>query len=160
VGVVTGPTWLGDDDDDLATGRTPRADDELDKLTPWQWVKAVGGITVSTLWCLGWLVWDLFVADFTGWWHALFVSIFALLLAFNLWQWPRSLRSYRRLVTSTRRLGETRARFLKKALTAGYPPEIVLRVDQMILSDAPPGDVMAVLAEHRPPRRRWLFGPN
>lgn len=132
--------------------------DELDRLTPWQWVKAAGLGAFTTAWCLYFLVRNV-VVDEAGWLKVLFVSIFTLLLGLNLWQLPRSVRSYRRMVTSTRRLGESRVRFLRMALAKGYPPEIVLRVDRMIMDEAPPGDVKAVLDEHRPPRRR-LFGLN
>lgn len=132
---------------------------ELDKLTPWQWVKAAGLGVASLVWCGYFLVSNL-VADEAGWLKVLFATIFTLLLGFNLWQLPRSVRSYRRMVTSTRRMGESRARFLRRALLLGYPPEIVLRVDQMIMAQAPAGDIKAVLDEHRP-RRRWrAFGLN
>lgn len=127
------------------------------KLTPWQWVKAAGPMAFTTVWCGYFLVRSL-VVDESGWWRALFVSIFGLLLALNLWQWPRTLRNYRAMVASRRRLGESRARFLAAALARGYPPEIVLRVDEMIMAEAPAADVKALLDEHRPPRR--LFGFN
>lgn len=128
-------------------------------MTRWQYVKAVGWPTWGALWAAGWAVYDLLFQ--TGWARAVLVPFFLLMVAFNVWWWPRSLRSYRRMVDSGRRLGEARMRLIGTMLRKGYPPEIVLRVDSMIQADMPPELVAAVMDAYRPPRRRpWPFSLN
>lgn len=120
-------------------------------MTPWQWVKAVGAPTGSALWSAGWMTWHLF--HYTGWARWGLAALFGALLALSLWQWPRSLRSYRALVASERRLGANRAHFLTTALMHGWPSDVVLRVDELLMRGEL-DSARALLEEHRPPRRR------
>lgn len=119
-------------------------------MRPRQWAAAVGLPTSMIAWCAVWLVWDLFLADFPGWERALFAAFFGLLLAFNVWQWPRSLRSYRRLLASTRAVTSARVRLMTSLLTHGYPPQVVYRVDELVATDGAVEDIQALLDEHRP----------
>lgn len=121
------------------------------KLSPRQWVKAVGVHTFSVVWCAGWLLWDLF--HFTGWERVALVAVFTALLALALDQWPRSLRSYRSLVASERRLGASRGRFLSTAVMRGWPVDVVFQVDRLLMRGEL-DSARALLEEHRPPRRR------
>lgn len=117
-------------------------------MTPWQYVKAIGLGVGNVIFCAGWLVYDL--ATDHGWQRVVFPLVFTTLLALGVWQVPRSLRSYRRMVESERALGTERAKLLRLMVRRHYPVEVMLRVDHMIMHDAPMDDVLAVLAEHRP----------
>jgi hypothetical protein len=116
------------------------------------YVRAIGLGVASALWCIGWLVYDLFIAPMHGWERVVFPLIFGVLLVWVLWQIPRSLRSYRRLRDSSYALGLQRAKMVATMLRRGYPPDVILQVDRMIMGEAPIESVLAVLAEHRPRR--------
>jgi hypothetical protein len=119
-------------------------------VRPRQWAAAVGLPTTMIVWCIGWLLWDLLAAGYSGWLKLLFGAWFVALLAWNVWQWPRSLRSYRRLLESGRRANMARARLMTSLLVQGYPPSVVYRVDELVMTDAPVEQVQALLDEHRP----------
>jgi hypothetical protein len=115
--------------------------------------KAIGLGVASALWCIGWLVYDLFIAPMHGWGRVVFPLIFGLLLAWNLWQIPRSLRSYKRLRASSprprRAAGQADDHAGAPGLPAGRDPAGGLA---MLMGDAPIENVLAVMAEHRPRR--------
>lgn len=122
-------------------------------MRPWDYVKALWLNVLVCAWCAGWLAFDLFAAGMHGWERVVFPAFFFTLLVWQVgWVAPRSLRSYTRLRASSHAMGEARAKLISTLVRRGYPLDVILRVDAMVMDEAPVDDVLAVMAEHRPPR--------
>lgn len=122
-------------------------------MTVWQWTKATAFPTFNVGFVGYWLVQEV-ITPAPGGWRVLFLTLFSLLLALALWQWPRSVGSYRRMVESERALGAERARFIKTAVRHGYPMGVIFLVDHLIQEGRPMGEIQTIIDAHRPRRRR------
>lgn len=111
-------------------------------MTPWDWVKAVGVLTANIAFCVAFAVYEALAGV---WW---LVAIYVVITAWSVRLWPRSLRSYRRVLAAERAMGRNRARFIIEATKRGLPPEVILQLDRMIQAGAPAEDVRAVIEEH------------